>query len=32
MASASIFAEYPIEKHPDLNGSLICLDPKKRSY
>lgn len=28
MASASIFAEYPIEKHPDLNGSLICLDPK----
>ncbi len=28
MASAAIFKEYPIEKYPDLNGSLICLDPK----
>ena len=28
MASAPIFQEYSIEKHPDLNGSLICLDPK----
>lgn len=28
MASAPIFQEYPIEKHPGLNGSLVCLDPK----
>ncbi len=28
MASAPIFKEYPIEKHPDLNGSLVCIDPK----
>ncbi|GAB4270165.1 MAG: hypothetical protein Kow0029_06770 [Candidatus Rifleibacteriota bacterium] len=28
MASAPIFAEYPIEKYPGLNGSLVCLDPK----
>ncbi|MDN5279428.1 MAG: penicillin-binding protein [Clostridiales bacterium] len=28
MASAPIFAEYPIDKHPGLNGSLVCLDPK----
>lgn len=28
MASAPIFKEYPIEKFPGLNGSLVCLDPK----
>ncbi|MBU1107464.1 MAG: penicillin-binding protein 1A [Candidatus Riflebacteria bacterium] len=28
MASAAIFKEYPIEKFPGLNGSLVCLDPK----
>ncbi len=28
MASAPIFHEYPIDKHPDLNGSLVCIDPK----
>lgn len=28
MASAAIFVERPIEKDPDLNGSLVCIDPK----
>jgi membrane carboxypeptidase/penicillin-binding protein len=28
MASAPIFKEYPIEKYPGLNGSLVCIDPK----
>lgn len=28
MASAPIFKEYPIEKFPGLNGSLVCIDPK----
>ncbi len=28
MASAPIFVEYPEDKHPDLNGSLICINPK----
>ena len=28
MASAAIFIERPIEKDPDLNGSLVCIDPK----
>ena len=28
MASAAIVVQNPIDKEPDLNGSLICLDPK----
>lgn len=28
MASAPIFKEFPIQKYPGLNGSLVCLDPK----
>jgi len=28
MASAPIFKEYPIEKYPGLNGSMVCIDPK----
>ncbi len=28
MASAPIFKEFPINKYPGLNGSLVCLDPK----
>lgn len=28
MASAPIFIDYPADKFPDMNGSLICLDPK----
>ena len=28
MASAAIFVQNPIDKEPDLNGSLICLNPK----
>ncbi|NCB40143.1 MAG: penicillin-binding protein 1A, partial [Erysipelotrichia bacterium] len=28
MASAPIFKEYPIEKYPGMNGSLVCIDPK----
>jgi penicillin-binding protein 1A len=28
MASATIFAEYPMDKFPDLNGSLVCINPK----
>ncbi|MGM0598492.1 MAG: penicillin-binding protein 1A [Candidatus Rifleibacteriota bacterium] len=27
MASAPIFAEYPIDKYPNLNGCLVSLDP-----
>ena len=28
MASATLFVQRPIDKDPDMNGSLICLDPK----
>lgn len=28
MASAPIFKQFPIEKFPGLNGSLVCIDPK----
>jgi penicillin-binding protein 1A len=28
MASAPIFQEYPIDTHPDMNGSLVCIDPQ----
>ena len=28
MASAPIFKEFPINKYPGLNGSLVCLDPQ----
>lgn len=28
MASAPIFKQYPIDKYPGMNGSLVCLDPK----
>ncbi len=28
MASSAIFIQNPIDKEPDLNGSLICLNPK----
>lgn len=28
MASAAIFAEYPIETHPLLNGSLVTIEPR----
>ncbi len=28
MASAAIFINNPIDKEPDLNGSLICINPK----
>ncbi len=28
MNNAAIFKEYPAEEFPDMNGALICLDPK----
>ncbi len=28
MSNSEIFKKHPIDKDPDLNGSLICLDPK----
>lgn len=28
MASAAIFAEYPMEEHPEMNGSLITINPR----
>ena len=28
MDNSEIFKKHPIDKEPDLNGSLVCLDPK----